>query len=1729
MSADDRMAERAGASDNAGNAEGSAFFPLTHPQKRIGYVEQRYADTSLHVVGCTTIFDGAVDLDRLARAIRRFVAERDAFRLAFAHTPEGLRQMLRTSPPPYAIPLVDLSDEPDPDAALERFVSRGAAEPMQVGDEALFAFALFRLDGGRCGYTYRFHHIIADGWSVQLMSEAIAGFYEAESGRAEGGSAESGMAFDGSEAGVAAGARSESAAGGGYLRLLERERRYADSARFARDRRFWLEQFAELPEPLYPAAEDGLAGARHVFRLDPATGAALRQYADERGMSLHAVFTALLLMLLHRDSGADDLVVGVPVYNRTDAEEKRLFGMFTSTMPLRVRAAGDMTADAFVARVQERLRVCFLHQKYPYDLLAQDLELRRRGRDGLFEATVNVYNTRPRDRLDGRLARTHELYAGCQLNPLDIVVHEWAEAGVFTVELKYRRSCFDAERIAAMAEALQALLGGLLADGGCRLAALPLTTGARTGRLLAAFNRTERQYAAGMTLYELFAAQADRTPERIAVECGGRAVSYRGLRERADAVAERLRGLGAGPGAIVGMMAERSPLLLAGIYGILKTGAAYLPLDPSHPPERISYSLADSGAGWLLVSAAMRERGERLEEVAANDGPLLVELEAAAGEAASEGRGSAPTDPGASARDVSPDAPVASARDASPVVSDPTAPAYLIYTSGSTGKPKGVVIPHSAAVNYVEAMAEALPWPAAPVVLGVTTVSFDIFVTESLLPLSKGMRIVLADEEELTDADRLRALIADSGVNVVQMTPSRMQLLLGEGGPEATAFLAGAETVMLGGEPLPPLLLARLRELTDARIFNMYGPTETTVWSTLREVTGDRRITVGRPLANTQVLILDRRGEPLPVGMAGELCIAGAGLALGYRGRDELTAQAFAAHPLADGRLYRTGDLARWLPDGTIEHLGRLDRQIKVRGYRIEPGEIESCLLSQDAISMAAVVDREDAAGIRELYAYYTASRPLTQAELRAYAARWLPAYMIPAAFAGLPALPLTPSGKIDRRALAELSPPGAGSGPAPAGGPGSAGLHRAAGARAAAAAEAAATATVAAPPAAASADPAALRFSDEPGDTALERTIAACLSSLLPGEPLGPDASFFASGGHSLHVLRAVALLKERDIPARASDLYAEPTPAGLAALLRRRHGRFAFQAAAEPETLRTSAPAPIRVLGGVAPNRDAFAWEQINCFTKPMAILFEALSPGSFELFLLHVQFGLTFFPDDWKQDVFARSSEPHADFFTLYEFSLKPLFGVDIERQSFTSEAELRALLLQSIDRGCPALVPGDLFGLYYSHHYLSEPHVHYFIVKGYDAKRDLVYVLDNMHIDDGARPVYRDYVVRFGELYEMSRLYAANWCADGAAPHLWSLARQQDRLVTRAAALELHRRQLERAVRGAPELRYLEREIAIEVETRQDAGRFAAAIPLMNYRSTYFELLFGLLEQAGSAAADIAALRARRGRLSGAWEPLRLALLDRIGERVYRFGDLMPRFEELAAEERAFFEEALALLVAAESAGEARSEDEAGIVLKEAGRLRLYNPNGAVVKQDGELVRMEHTVARIDDTWIVKDEAPQLLLTPAEPVFAFEAAALSDGRFDGCYHSGIIVKFRTKGKLLFGCARRKLLGVFYPERTDNYELYARPEVDAVHGLRVEATDGGRLRFLARHDPAEPWETLLELTSPDEIVAVGLFSKTWEPTDHATEFSNVKYMPGVRTAAAADAGRGDRQDGE
>jgi amino acid adenylation domain-containing protein len=639
---------------------------------------------------------------------------------------------------------------------------------------------------------------------------------------------------------------------------------------------------------------------------------------------------------------------------------------------------------------------------------------------------------------------------------------------------------FEESTITRLLEHWRTLFEGIAANPAGRVSELPLLTGTELSQF-AAWNATDAPYSRGMLLPDLFEAQAARAPEAVAAEFEGARLTYRELNGRANALARELRGMGVAPGRLVGIYMERSLEMLVALLGVLKAGGAYVPIDPAYPADRVAYMLEDSEAEVLLTQ-------ESLRGALPSHRARVVCVEAGYG---AREAGTANPARAASAEDL----------------------AYVIYTSGSTGRPKGVQVTHRSLVNFLESMRREPGLGADDVLLSVTTLSFDIAGLELYLPLVSGARVVLVSREEASDGERLVARLKSCGATAMQATPATWRLLL-----EAGWAGNGRLKILCGGEALTRELAERLAPL-GASAWNLYGPTETTIWSTLWKVSSDGGpVTVGRPIGNTRTYVLDGRGRPVPVGVPGELYIGGLGLARGYLKRADLTAERFVPDPFAaepGARMYRTGDLVRFLPDGRIEWLSRLDHQVKVRGFRIELGEIESVLARHAAVRQAVAVVREDVAGDARLVAYVigeggaagaeaAASRPEHAGRLREHLLETLPDYMVPTSWVFLDAFPMTPNGKVDRKALPRPETLRAGS-------------------------------DYTAP------------------ETATDKAIAGVWQEVLRLERVGLDDNFFDLGGHSLLLMQVQAKLRrllEREIP--IVDLFRHPTIAALGRHLR-------------------------------------------------------------------------------------------------------------------------------------------------------------------------------------------------------------------------------------------------------------------------------------------------------------------------------------------------------------------------------------------------------------------------------------------------------------------------------------------------------------------------------------------------------------------------------------------------
>ncbi len=965
-------------------------------------------------------------------------------------------------PAPVALPVVDLRALPaaDREAEAVRLATAEAVRPYDLARGPLVRFTLVRLGDDDHRLFVALHHLVFDGVAVYrvFLPELIALYAAFAAGRPS----------PLPEPPIQ------------YADYAVWQRQWLEGGRGAAQLAYWRRKLADLPPLLSlptdrprPAAQS-FRGAQHPIALPADLTGALRALSRRERVSLFMTLLAAFQTLLHRYSGQDDLVVGTVSAGRKLPELEGLLGYFLNPLALRMDLGGDPTFRELLARARDVCLEALAHDDVPFDRVLEEVRPGRdAGRHPVFQAVLALEPPLPPlppgwdlTQMDVEIGATK----------FDLYVELDERADTIIGRFMYRTDLFDRPTIERMVGHYRRLLEAAAADPGRRLSALPLLTEPERRQVLVEWNRTAAPYPQ-VCVHDAFAAQAAARPEAVAVVHEERRLTYGELDRRANALAHRLQALGVGPDVPVGVCLERSPELLVALLGVLKAGGAYLPLDPGLPGERLEAMLAESRAPALLTRPGL------LARLPAGAPPALCVDEV-----------------GCDACEAAPATAVT-----------PDHLAYVTYTSGSTGRPKGVAVPHRAVLRLLFGQDYVRLGPAETL-LQLAPVAFDASTFEIWGALLHGGRCVLFPGQVPT-ARALGATIRRHQVTTAFLTTALFNSVV----DDAPEELAGLRQLLFGGEAVSVAHVRRaLERLPGTALIHVYGPTECTTFSTAYRVAAApapaaTTVPIGRPIANTQAYVLDRHRQPVPVGVPGELFLGGPGLARGYLHRPDLTAEAFVPHPWdarPGARLYRTGDLVRRRPDGALEFLGRIDGQVKIRGFRIEPAEVEAALVRHPDVREAAVVAREDVPGRRLLVAYVAgAGRPLRPADLRAFLRRTLPPYMIPSAFVTVPALPLTPSGKVDRRAL-----------PAPG-----------------------------------TARPDGERPLVAPRDL-LEAQLAEMWEELLGLHPVGVQDDFFDLGGHSLlavQVVRQVEALYGRALPLTA--LYAEPTVEGLARLLRR------------------------------------------------------------------------------------------------------------------------------------------------------------------------------------------------------------------------------------------------------------------------------------------------------------------------------------------------------------------------------------------------------------------------------------------------------------------------------------------------------------------------------------------------------------------------------------------------
>ena len=1017
---------------------------------------------------------GQLDVAALQGALNALVARHEALRSCFVTMSGQVEQRVRNADTVCALRHHDLSVL-SPEIGRQRLAALStdeAAQPFDLAQGPLIRGRLLRLGGDEAVLLITVHHLVADGWSVRILLDELSALYR---GCIEGRSAN--------------------------LPTLpvqfvdyaawQRERMKSSALRAQLD--FWkahlggvpglLDLPSDRPRPALPSYRGGRVGVA----LTPVLTNGLRDLSQRHGVTMFMTLLTAWAVLLSRLSGQHDVVIGTPVANRQRSELEGLIGFFVNTVAIRVRLDDNPSVAAMLAQVRVNTMDAFSNSELPFEQLVEALQPQRsNSHHPLFQAMLTMDTTPGANVLvlPGVAARALETAGDAAQFDVSLALTD--RDGIVGGTLGFATDLFERVNIERMVEQFELILSGMVRDDQQGIGELPLLSDAQQQLVLHTFNATAAPFPREASIDGLFELQAARSPGAAAVEdCGG-VLTYAQLNERANRLAHHLIGCGVGPASLVGVCMERSAQSVVALLAILKAGGAYVALDPRYPDQRLADMVDDSGVGWLLTQTSLRERlaahavlGRAQMALLAVDEPALVG-ELAQRSAANPAR-----------------------------VADPTGLAYLIYTSGSTGRPKAVAICHRNTVAMISWAAGAFSARELRRVLFSTSLNFDLSVFELFVPLSLGGTVVVvADAMALLDKAGGAAL----DLSLINTVPSACRVLVDSG-----AIPASVCVVNLAGEALPPALVNALLDCpTVERVCNLYGPSEDTTYSSHISYTDklEGAVSIGRPIDNTQFYLLDRYGKPVPLGVAGEIYIGGAGVALGYLNRPELSAQRFLVDPFAapGGRMYRTGDLARWLADGTLEYLGRNDFQVKLRGFRIELGEIEACLCRCEGVREAVVIAREDTPGQPRLVAYLSTvpgqAEAVLLARVRAALQQALPDYMMPSAFVVLAALPLNANGKVDRKAL-----------PAPAG-------------------------TV------------QERVFVAP-ETPLEQLVASVWSDLLQVPQVGMDDDFFVCGGHSILAVRIVlqlAAIVSVIVPLR--DLFAAPTVRGLVATVERLGG---------------------------------------------------------------------------------------------------------------------------------------------------------------------------------------------------------------------------------------------------------------------------------------------------------------------------------------------------------------------------------------------------------------------------------------------------------------------------------------------------------------------------------------------------------------------------------------------
>ncbi|WP_405157710.1 amino acid adenylation domain-containing protein [Paenibacillus sp. FSL H8-0283] len=1006
------------------------LYPLSHPQKRVWIIENIYSKSSLYNLGGAFYFKQAMDLTLLKDSIKELIDNNANLRIRLKRSSNNVYQYVDETE--HEVSFIDFREM---QIDSETWFTNHFNEPFELIESSLFCFIVFIDQSGNAGCYFKVHHLIGDGWSVKLIAESVVDIYQSK--------------FSGKEV------KSDQLL---FTDYLHREEKYKNSSRFLKDKTFWTKRFEDLTKVAQTKSSENTQARRLTTIIDANRSNSIKNYIQNQAITNAAFFTGVLFLHLSKMDKTEELILGTPVFNRSGRKERASFGMYTSTMPLKMNIDPEIQNSTFMIQAHKELNDCYFHQKYPYDILIEDILLKQQGKDQLFQHCINYSNAALPEHCDGIDIKTLDFFSGHQIYSLQVFVKDWYQDGHIRLDFEYKTDDYTDAQIQHFSSVYLYLIEQIILDNGAKVKDLRIMEPELEKEIIHQWNDTEDHQIEGNSIVELFYKQAALHPGRIALEYGETRLTYEELNLKSNALARNLSRYGIGSEKVVAIISEHSLEAIIAIWAVLKAGAAFLPIDPKLPSKRKRYMLEDSNVSAILTNLG------GIDEYCNNINVIDISLET--------------TYEGTTTNNLT-------------VIPAKNQLAYIIYTSGSTGIPKGVMVEHGGLFNYTT-------WACSTYVDEIevfpvySSFSFDLTLTSIFTPLICGSKAVIYSESN--SGFVLDKVITDNQSTVIKLTPSHLRLLIEHG-----RYGNSLRTLIVGGEDLKVQLAENVLEMfgQDINIFNEYGPTETVVGCMIYRydsatVRGGS-VSIGKPIQNTQIYILDGELQPVPLYTKGEMFVSGAGVARGYLNQGDLTNEKFLPNPFVLGqRMYKTGDIGYYVEDGNLFYVGRADDQVKINGYRIEVLEIENIMCGLEGVKEAVVTKHSLPNGSDMLIAHLELLESISTNQLKRSLSLLLPSYMIPSHFEIMERLPVTTNGKINR---SQLPMPKLSQG-----------------------------------------------VENRSGPSEIAKQVLSALEEILKTENISLDDNFFFIGGDSIKAIQVSSLLNTQGIELKAKDILLFP-----------------------------------------------------------------------------------------------------------------------------------------------------------------------------------------------------------------------------------------------------------------------------------------------------------------------------------------------------------------------------------------------------------------------------------------------------------------------------------------------------------------------------------------------------------------------------------------------------------